>query len=145
MRKQTTLLWIVAFVLSGFILIFERPWKKEVSDWVEQRSLLPPSQSSSWERLAIHNDQAHLEFVRNDVTWSLTQPIKDIGHPTLISGLLETLSNLKPKTLLSLADIQKSGGWKTFGLEPSATTMILSKVENTGRVHLVDRESVGNQ
>ena len=143
-RKQTTLLWIVALVLSGFILIFERPWKKGVSGWVEQRSLLPPSQSSSWERLAIHNDQAHLEFVRNDVTWSLTQPIKDIGHPTLISGLLETLSNLKPKTVLSLADIQKAGGWKTFGLEPAATTMILSKGENTVRVHLGDRESVGN-
>ena len=143
-RKQTTLLWIVALVLSGFILIFERPWKKGVSGWVEQRSLLPPSQSSSWERLAIHNDQAHLEFVRNDVTWSLTQPIKDIGHPTLISGLLETLSNLKPKTVLSLADIQKAGGWKTFGLEPAATTMILSKGENTVRVQLGDRESVGN-
>jgi hypothetical protein len=144
-RKQTTLLWVVALALSGFILIFEKPWKKESADFVEQRSLLPSSQVSSWERLAIHNDQAHLEFVRKDVTWNLAQPIQDLGHPTLISGLLETLSNLKAKTVLSRADIQKAGGWKTFGLEPATTTMILSKGDTNVRVQLGDRESVGNQ
>jgi hypothetical protein len=144
-RKQTTLLWIVALCLLGFIIIFEKPWKKEATVLVEQRSLLPSSQVSSWEQLVIQNDQAQLEFVRDDVTWNLTQPIQDIGHPTLISGLLESLSNLKPKTVLSQADIQKAGGWKTFGFEPATTTMTLSKGGNDVRIQLGDRESVGNQ
>lgn len=144
-RKQTIFLWIVALCMSGFILIFEKPWKKETAVLVEQRTLLPSSQVSSWEQLVIQNDQAQLEFVRGSDSWNLTKPIQDFGHPTLISGLLETFSNLKPKTILTDADIQKAGGWKTFGLEPAVTTFILSRDKTNVRVQLGDRESVGNQ
>ncbi|MDC0325572.1 DUF4340 domain-containing protein [bacterium] len=144
-RKQTTFLWITALGLSGIILIFESPWNQKSAGPLEQRSLLPASQMSRWENLSIHSDKSQLEFKRDGSSWKITQPIQDLAHPTLVSGLLDTLSQLKPKTVLTQAEIQKAGGWKTFGLEPALTTMTLARGDKSVQIKLGDRESVGNQ
>ena len=144
-RKQTTLLWIAALGLSGIILLFESPWKQMSEIQEQQRQLLPASQMSSCDILNISNDTTHLEFKREGTVWKLTQPVQDLAHPTLISGLLDTLALLKPKTVLTQADIQKAGGWQTFGLDPANITLALSRGEKTVQVKLGDRESVGNQ
>ncbi len=136
---------MIAVVLSGLILIFESPWKQESGDQVEQRSLLPASQIATWEGLAIEKHQALLEFTREGSAWKIVKPVEDIGHPTLVDGLIETVSNLQPKTVLSQSDIMKAGGFKTFGLDPASTTMTLSKTQTKVRIQLGDRESVGDQ
>ncbi len=135
----------MAMALSGFILVLESPWKSGPSTTPIQQTLLPGSQVGSWDFLRIQSDASELVFRRDDTRWHMIHPLEDLAHPTLVTGLIESLSNLVPRTILTESMVLGEGGWSTFGLEPAKIRITLGQGERMVPLGLGDREPVGNK
>lgn len=144
-RKQTILLWIIALTLTGIVVFIDAPWSKSSSEVKLDRTLLPVSQLGTWESLRVKGKESELEFRKDGTTWRMFQPLSDVAHPTLVSGLIESITRLKPKTILEPEIIQREGGWSSFGLEPPQMTITVGAGDRKLSVAFGERESVGNQ
>ena len=122
-RKQTILLWISALVLTGVVLLVDAPWDRSSGEAKADRTLLPVSQLGTWEFVRVKGKEAQLEFQLEGAHWRMLQPLADVAHPTLVAGLIESITRLKPKAVLSPEIIQREGGWSTFGLDPALMTV----------------------
>lgn len=144
-RKQTILLWISALVLTGVVLLVDAPWGRSSGETKTDRTLLPVSQLGTWEFVSVKGREAQLEFQREGASWRMLQPLSDAAHPTLVAGLIESITRLKPKAILAPEVIEREGGWSTFGLEPAEMTVTVGAGDREVTVSFGERESVGDQ
>jgi len=144
-RKQTILLWISALVLTGVVLLVDAPWDRSSGETKADRTLLPVSQLGTWEFVRVKGKEAQLEFQKEGALWRMLQPLTDAAHPTLVAGLIESITRLKPKAVLSPEVIEREGGWSTFGLDPAPMTVTVGAGDREVTVSFGERESVGDQ
>lgn len=144
-RKQTMLLWITSLVLTGIVVLFDAPWQRSSGEIRADRTLLPVSQLGTWEFVRVQGKEAQLEFQKEGTRWRMIEPLSDVAHPTLVAGLIESITRLKPKAILEPEIISREGGWSAFGLEPAQMSVIVGAGDREVTVRFGERESVGDQ
>jgi hypothetical protein len=115
--RHTTVLFIIASVLLGYVWLFENPFQEDSRNSQTDRRLLPGVDAHSATAIEIKHSNQTLRLVKETNGWKLEQPLSYSADETKIDALLGSLAQLQYQSAIPPSESKIQANENLYGMD----------------------------
>ena len=143
LKKTTWTLMITAFVLSGWVALYELPRQRQEANNITEQKIFNIAENQI-RKIIINKPDITLEFIAiadQDSSWSMIKPEKTLADDGVISFLTELLANGTSDRVIALDDTSLA----EYGLDKPIATITFEATDGKTHKIVLGKSTIGDR